>query len=153
MRKNVQLGADIYLEKPMDFDYLRLILLRLAKRMDIEKPEFHTESKTKLVQVENNKSWRLDHQRWVLIAPNQISVSLTPSEYGFLSVLIQHSNQLTTHLSLAKQLGRERCFGYEKALNTLLSRLKTKIKNETGCELEVKSSRGKGYVLMTRIHD
>lgn len=96
-------------------------------------------------------SWELDQLTLCLKSPDKEVISLSAIEFKLLIKLHEHFGQPVSRYDLACFLGRERCENYESYINTLMSRLRRKIREHTEYTFEVKACRGAGYRLGTQM--
>jgi two-component system OmpR family response regulator len=93
---------------------------------------------------EENHYWRLDAERWSLVAPNDREIRLTRSEYGVLAVLLGEPGMVQPREALrAAVSGDIRC---QRVLDVVLSRLRRKVWDCAGLELPLRAARNEGYV-------
>ena len=71
--------------------------------------------------------------------------------YTLIDVLLNHSPNPVSREVLAESLGRDGCENYAGHINTIISRLRKKVREHTDEDIEIKSYRAKGYSLYTRV--
>lgn len=140
--KAVEMGADIYLNKPIDLRYLDACVRSLCRRI-------HQEKTIKKLVAEIEPIWKLDPKNWLLIAPNGEKVELTATEYELVKLLVNNDHKPVKRQEVAKYLNRENSEGYDLAINTMISRLRKKVLKSTGHALSVRAYRGEGYVMVS----
>ncbi|MCT8124581.1 response regulator transcription factor [Alishewanella sp. BS5-314] len=122
-------GADAYLVKPVFLPELLAVLMQLAQRLE---PKIHL-------------TWYLDIIRRTLRSPGGEIIALSHSETSLLSALVEHKGvlnkeqlqcTLTPFLKLSHDYTR---------LDTLVCRLRQKVKMATGEALPLMTIRNKGY--------
>jgi len=127
----LQSGADAYLVKPADVRELRATIEQLVKRLDKPLP-----------------GWHLDANLSRLIAPDGQAVALTGAEFLLLEQLMEVPG---------RQLGREQLNlvlppggdpNGTRRLDSLLSRLRSKVEQETGLALPLRTFRNQGYMFV-----
>jgi two-component system OmpR family response regulator len=130
------LGTDHVLEAPVDERELAAVLrnaLRSGRAIQTSPRE-----------NELHHHWRLEMERWVLIAPNQREVRLTRSEYVVLGLLLDRAGVIQSRATLLE--GMNGCPQRERVLDVLLSKLRRKVRDCTTMELPLRSARNAGYV-------
>lgn len=118
-------GADHYLVKPIKLLELDAILHALSRRV-----------------VTN---WRLDLQAGALFAPQGARLDISHSESKLLELLARHPTQPVGRRQIAETLGYEWLDYDERRLETMVSRLRQRWRNESGTELPLKTARRFGY--------
>lgn len=126
----LSLRADQYLVKPVHLPELVLILQQLADRLPRTRVE----------------TWALWPNGRRLQLPSGELVTLTGTEYRLLAELAQAEGMIrreTLYLNVIAG-ATPRTIDYRR-LDTLVSRLRSKIQRETGCALPLETFRGQGY--------
>ncbi|WP_019831072.1 winged helix-turn-helix domain-containing protein [Sphingomonas sp. PR090111-T3T-6A] len=93
--------------------------------------------------------WRLEADRWVLVAPNLREVRLTRSEYTVLGLLIGNAGAIRSRAELLA--GINGCAERERVLDVLISKLRRKVWDCAQMELPLRSARNAGYVFAGRV--
>lgn len=134
----LQSGADAYLVKPVDLRELCAIIDRLAQRVQ-----------ERLVRAPKvsavNSRWVLLRAQHRLQCPDGQQVALTGSEYLVLDTLLLHRGQAIGREPLQELISPGSTVLDTRRLDTLLSRLRSKVQQETGQELPVHTYRNLGY--------
>lgn len=135
------LGADHVLDTQVDERELTAILRNATRAA----PSRHAAPRT----GETPWRWRLEADRWVLVAPNLREVRLTRSEYTVLGLLIGTAGAIRSRAELLAGInGRaER----ERVLDVLISKLRRKVWDCAQMELPLRSARNAGYVFAGRV--
>ncbi len=121
-------GADIYLTKETDLAVIEACTLRLLKKNFQEKMQ----------------NWSLDTVRRILQAPNETSVKITGREVHLLNVLMSSPGKTFSRTELSNSeiaLSVEE----ERRVDASISRLRAKVKTETGRDLPIEKDYGNGY--------
>ncbi|WOI08971.1 response regulator transcription factor [Thalassospira lucentensis] len=126
------LGADSYLEKPLDVRELELVIRNLSQRVSTSP---HPDSDL----------WVFDASGWTLKAPDGVSVRLSAAEYAIVAALAKAPGKPVTRDTLFLQLGKQPADGEDRSLDVIISRLRQKFV-DTRHSLPLKSARGIGYV-------
>jgi len=132
-------GADVYLAKPFAFAELLARIHALLRRSELPRP---AES-----EVANLTLDPLGHR----VTRNGVSVSLTPTEYAILKVLMRHPGEIVTQSTLAERVwgvGHEK---HKDLLDLHVQRLRQKIDAEEAAPL-IRAVRGQGYILVPPDH-
>jgi len=132
----LEVGADIYLTKPVDMRALTAAVNALWRRL--ERPE-----KT-VVEISQRAKWNLDTRcRW-LYSPEGNRIPLSVQEACLLSVLALHPEGASRE-DIAGRLGFDpRSYDYRR-LETLVSRLRRKLREYMVEDELLRAVRGTGY--------
>ena len=126
-------GADAYLVKPVNLRELKAVIDHLMVRLkNGENP----------VQAD---AWKLDAATFRLHTPGGGAISLTGAEARLLARLFEKPGQVASREILCQHLPPGGLPDETRRLDTLLSRLRAKIEQETGAELPIKTFRNLGY--------
>lgn len=124
-------GADHYLVKPVHLPELSALISRLAERLPSE-----------------TAVWQLLKGQHHLLAPNGQSVSLTGGEFTLVFELAQAEGELTRdYLCRCLQPNSVASVADTRKLDTYFSRLRSKVRQQTGLEFPIHSFRNRGYAL------
>ncbi len=138
-------GADAYLIKPIDIDELTLILRRLQQRTS---PTAQPGSPPAPSHISVGK-WLLDSATGLLRPPVGPPIKLSLSELQLLSRLMKNPEETAVHSELARALGILPEEFNKHRIEVIMSRLRDKVKRETGQSLPVFNKRGVGYIFST----
>lgn len=86
----------------------------------------------------------LDGTNWFLTAPNHRSLTLTATEFAFLSALCSHDGTCQRE-ELMETLARPRSTFGNRHLDAIVSRLRRKIEERTSLPAPIKVVYGVGY--------
>lgn len=139
-RLALSFGVDHVFAKPVDPSELAIILRNLARLSD------NGESMRR--KGEKDDAWVLDHTHWRLIAPNGGIIELMTSEYKLLIMLMARPGVARTREELLQALNARGDGGQGRSLDTLISKLRSKIEAVAGKGVPLRSVRGVGYVFV-----
>lgn len=146
--RGLNLGADLYLVKPINFSELATTLQTLWQRIQHER-----ESTEVIHQREHaGAQWRLFSGDQCLETPNGKTVQLSPQEYKLLSVLGRSPSEV-----FAKEALLDLMFQYDETpelhrIDVILSRLRKKARQHD-ISLPIRSIFGKGLVFVGHIKE
>ena len=130
-------GADVYLNKPVDFEELSSIVCRLAKRVvDVE-------------TLEENNTWKLNSELFLITSPNGKEIELTTNEHICLKLLSQNEEHYATRVALEEKIWGCSDIYTSRRLDVLVSRLRTKLQNQDS--LVIQTHWRKGYCFIQQI--
>lgn len=129
--KALNLGAERYLVKPVDFNEL-VANIHAAMRGRIQK---------------SSHQWLLHQNEWLLISPNEQHITLTASEYFFLRILILAEGKVVSRKEIMEKLFDGKDYvNINDRLDTLVARLRRKAQKELSISLPIKTITATGYV-------
>lgn len=128
-------GADAYLSKPVELELLVATLHSVDRRMRAD------------AMPAPPPGWRLDANGWRLLAPNERSVELNQAERRVLGQLLAAQGEAVSREALIASLTPD-VFDFDPhRLETLVHRLRNKVRAATGVKLPLRAVHGVGYVL------
>ncbi|SIT65735.1 two-component system, OmpR family, response regulator PhoP [Ectothiorhodosinus mongolicus] len=133
----ISAGADTFVPHYAEPGELRAYMKRLATRcqeLAITVPENPAQP-----------SWLLNFRLHTLTTPTDESVTLTGSEALVLHELFVHSGRILSREDLAQRLQPHKSVQDTRRLDTLVSRLRAKMKNHADGEDPIKTYRNMGY--------
>lgn len=132
--QGLSLGADSYLEKPLDVRELEAVIRSLWGRLAPRAPS------------DPDTVWLFSPEDWTLTAPDGLSVRLSTAEYNMVTLLAREPGVAVSRDILFQALGKTASGPEDRSLDVLVSRLRHKF---TASEhtLPLKAVRWVGYVL------
>ncbi|EHP44392.1 two component transcriptional regulator [Cupriavidus basilensis OR16] len=124
-------GADHYLVKPIKLLEFDAILRALGRRV-----------------IAN---WRLDRQACTLVAPAGTRLAVSSNESKLLEMLALHPTEPVNRRQIAEGFGFDWLSYDERRLETMVSRLRQRWRNESGSELPLRTAHRKGYTFAAPI--
>ena len=138
-------GADIYMVKPVDFRELLASVTNLLCRVDeLAQPHGDAES------AEANEGWRLDKRNWALVTPDGVRFRLTSKEYLFIECIASEKLSIVQRRTVLTTLGYEHSEYGNRALESLVYRLRKKL--SPMLDLPIKTVSGTGYSLTSPLY-
>ncbi|WP_420141473.1 response regulator transcription factor [Sphingomonas sp.] len=145
----LSIGADHYLNKPVDLRELETVVRNLARRLHNHLPigeNMPDASDGAAGAGEKEGAWVLDCDAWSLTSPTGIKVDLSAAEYQALVPLLQTPGQPGSRDMINARLGKPRIDPQNRSVDVLISRTRRRIETATGQPLPLRSARGSGYV-------
>ncbi|WMC10274.1 response regulator [Oceanimonas pelagia] len=144
----LEMGADDYLPKPFNpRELLARIKAVLRRQPDTDSAVTH-ETPQRL----RFGPWLLDTARRELVDDKGVTISLSTAEFDLLRVFTRHPNRVLSRdqlLDLAR--GRE-AQAFDRAIDTLVSRLRRKLETDSKNPQLIKTIWGGGYLLAAEVH-
>lgn len=132
-------GADTYLVKPVNPRELTAVISQLMLRLSYTTHDAQAEY------------WQLNLSSLALTAPNGQASALTGAEALIVGYLMRSAGQIVSRNEVIKHLPLGGAPDETRRLDTLLSRLRSKVLQETGEELPVKTFRNLGYSFVGKV--
>lgn len=135
-----QCGADIYMVKPVPAEELAAAIARLGRyRRSAE------------AQERAAATWSYDRTGRRLWAPNGKPVSLSAREAGLIEAVSRSSTGFVSRQDLLDALGDEQAGNSKGKIDTLVSRLRTKVREKTDTALPLVTAHNVGFSFSTPI--
>ncbi|WP_107852062.1 response regulator [Oceanimonas marisflavi] len=144
----LEMGADDYLPKPFNpRELLARIKAVLRRRPDTEPAAAH-EAPQRL----RFGPWLLDTARRELLDDKGVTISLSTAEYELLRVFTRHPNRVLSRDQLLDQARGREAQAFDRAIDTLVSRLRRKLEADSKNPQLIKTIWGGGYMLAAEVH-
>ncbi len=144
MAQGLELGADLYLIKPLDLDVLAAGLASLRRRLAATPRKLAPATPAPVI---SETSWTLQAGDWRLCAPGGLGLDLSRAERAFLKPLFARAGQPVDRETLiAHQTDSPWDFDPHR-LEVLVHRLRSRVRVATGQALPLRALRGLGYLL------
>jgi two-component system OmpR family response regulator len=142
----LEVGADDYVTKPFDQRELLARVKAVLRRIPPggEMPD----GPRPMIQFDD---WRLDVTRRELRSSDDTLVVLSGSEFDLLLAFAEHANRVLTRdqlLDLARGPTHE---AYDRSIDTLVSRLRRKLEDDSKTPVLIRTVRNGGYMFMPRM--
>lgn len=136
-------GADVYLTKPVDINELIAVIESVKRRLTAE-------VETDITTIDS-AIWRLDNAKRNLKKTCGQHIPLTATEGQILYTLAKVAPKPVSRKSLTESIGENYIHYDERRLETLISRLRRKLKLTGSPSATIKAARGQGYQLLFEI--
>lgn len=148
----LEFGADDYLTKPFS---VRTLLARVRALLKFEEnsmaPEEQPDKRISVAhEIYSFQGWQLNISVRRLLSPENIDIVLSGSEYQLLAVFLQHPRKILSREYLLAMLGREQDV-LDRAVDMLVSRLRSKIQDEQTAGQLIQTVRQGGYLFNTEV--
>ncbi|MCG7864826.1 MAG: DNA-binding response regulator [gamma proteobacterium symbiont of Stewartia floridana] len=145
----LEMGADDYLAKPFNPRELLARIKAVMRRMGT----MHEASRQELPQQLNFLGWTLRPASRELTDPQQTLVPLSTAEFTLLMAFVTRPGRVLSRdqlLDLAR--GRE-ARAFDRAIDTLVSRLRRKLRDQPRNPQIIKTVRGGGYLFAAKVEN
>jgi DNA-binding response OmpR family regulator len=152
----LELGADVYLVKPVDFReveaQIKALMRRMQKGADSPPAADHVQAPPAAPAgaspADSRKAWLFDDIEWRIQPPSGAAVPLTATEYKFLSLLVTAPGEAVSRQDISVTLTGRDWDPYSRSIDSLVRRLRIKVEERSGCALPVQAVHGVGYAFV-----
>lgn len=144
--RGLNLGADLYLVKPVNFSELVSALEALWKRMQQDSAGADTTPRAQ----DKAEHWGLLDTEHCLVTPEGSRLPLSPQEYALLNVLGRTSSEIFSKEALLDLMFQHEEDSDPHRIDVILSRLRKKAR-QLNIDLPIRSIFGKGLVFVGKI--
>jgi DNA-binding response OmpR family regulator len=141
----LEVGADDYLAKPFELREL-LARVRAVLRRSRVAPAASGSSDDQ-ARLARFSVFTLDPARRALTVSSSTQVELTGAEFNLLSAFVERGNRVMTRDAIADLIRRDDWDGFDRSIDTLVSRLRRKLAAHVDAAQLIQTVRGEGYVL------
>lgn len=127
----LELGADDYLPKPYD---IRELVARIQSVM----------RRIKGVKVHQDSSFNINEEK-MTISKDSIDLELTLAEYEILKLFLNKKQMVLSREYIANNVNALKWSSSDKSIDVIISRIRSKIGDDTKHPKYIKSIRGAGY--------
>jgi DNA-binding response OmpR family regulator len=147
----LEVGADDYLPKPFELREL-LARVRAVLRRSTPAPPAGaaTESTPQEKEAHFGPFILTPARRSVRIIAGE-AIDLTGAEYNLLAALVDRANRVMTRDAIADLTRKEDWEGFDRSIDTLVSRLRRKLAPHADATALIQTVRGEGYILAANV--
>lgn len=136
----LEIGADVYLVKPVELRELEAQVRSLSRRLQgAAMPAAAGGLATTGAQ------WVYDQLAWALVSPDGGSTKLTANERVFVSLLVERPGEPVSRSAIFKALGKREWDAGDRSVDSMVRRLRAKGEEALGRELPIEAVHGTGY--------
>lgn len=139
----LELGADVYLVKPVELRELEAQIRTLARRLKLA-PAAQPLPAAPAAQPARG-AWVYDQLTWSLTAPEGQAIKLTGNERIFVSLLVVKPGEPVSRPDIFRALGKRVWDSGDRSVDSMVRRLRAKAEEELGRPLPIEAVHGVGY--------
>ena len=140
--RGYELGADLYLVKPIDVRELSFAVKNLISRMG---------NNTEKLLSSKLDAWQLNTENWQLTAPNGECCNLSAKEMELIQKLHQLDGEVLNKYLLGAAMGYSDDEHGKRALESAILRLRRKLANMGCTNTPIKTAHGVGYTFSAKL--
>jgi len=134
----LELGADVYMVKPVDLRELEAQVRALARRLGAP-------AQTVVAPAPAPADWIFDPLAWALVSPDGRKVKLTANERTFVQLLVARPGEPVSRDEVMRALGKRAWDPADRSVDSMVRRLRAKGEELTGGPLPIEAAHGTGY--------
>jgi two-component system, OmpR family, response regulator len=142
----LDLGADDYVTKPFS---TRELVARI--RAVLRRSEGTRNGRMLAPVLYSFAGWTLDARRRELFDPSGVRVELTTAEHELLRIFCERPGEVLGRDQIMKLAQGRRVEPYDRSVDTLVSRLRSKVEPDEGSPQLIKTVRNSGYVFAASV--
>jgi DNA-binding response OmpR family regulator len=136
----LEIGADVYMTKPVELRELEAQIRTLARRMKLSGAAAECAP-----MAATADGWLFDQVGWDLVAPGGASLKLTANERVFVSLLVAKPGVPVSRADIFRALGKREWDPSDRSVDSMVRRLRAKAEEVFGRPLPVDAVHGTGY--------
>lgn len=155
----LEIGADVYLVKPVELRELEAQIRTLARRMKLNETGEEAPSSTvaplataPAASGKAAQGWSYDQLAWNVVAPDGASMKLTSTERVFMALLVKCPGEPVSRSDIFRALGKRDWDSGDRSVDSMVRRLRAKAVENLGRDLPVEAVHGIGYAFAAPIN-
>lgn len=144
----LEIGADVYLVKPIELRELEAQVRTLARRLKVS-PSAATATAAVPAAASSAGStaagWVYDQVAWALLSPKGGMLKLTANERVFVNLLVDRPGEPVSRSDIFRALGKREWDVGDRSVDSMVRRLRAKGEEVLGHPLPIEAVHGTGY--------
>lgn len=145
----LEIGADVYLVKPIELRELEAQVRTLARRLRASPAAAQAVAipvpAPAPVAVAAPAGWIYDQVAWALLAPGGGTLKLTANERVFVNLLVERPGEPVSRADIFRALGKREWDVGDRSVDSMVRRLRAKGEDVLGHPLPIEAVHGTGY--------
>lgn len=138
----LEIGADVYMVKPVELRELEAQVRTLSRRLRVSAAPV---APVPAAPGASADSWSYDQLTWALSAPDGKAVKLTSNERVFVALLVGKPGEAVSRDDIFRALGKRQWDPGDRSVDSMVRRLRAKAAEALGRELPIEAVHGTGY--------
>jgi len=144
----LELGADVYMVKPVELRELEAQVRSLSRRLGMTAPHGDTAPPPPAA------GWVYDQLAWTLVAPSGARIKLTANERVFVTLLVARPGEPVSRDEIMRALGKRAWDPTDRSVDSMVRRLRAKGEEVDGATtLPIEAVHGTGYAFTAPISE
>ncbi|CAA7611773.1 response regulator transcription factor [Magnetospirillum sp. UT-4] len=140
----LEVGADVYMVKPVELRELEAQVRTLARRLKAPAPSPAPASPSPFTPAATG-DWVFDQVAWALVGPDGGMVKLTANERTFIALLVDRPGEPVSRDAVFQALGKRQWDPGDRSVDSMVRRLRAKGAETLGRDLPIEAVHGIGY--------
>lgn len=142
----LEIGADVYLVKPIELRELEAQVRTLARRLKVS-PSVAAAAAAPAASsaAPTTAGWVYDQVAWALLSPKGGMLKLTANERVFVNLLVDRPGEPVSRADIFRALGKREWDVGDRSVDSMVRRLRAKGEEVLGHPLPIEAVHGTGY--------
>lgn len=140
----LEIGADVYLVKPIELRELEAQVRTLARRLKVQ-PSGAVAVAAPAPVAASPAGWAYDQVAWALVSPAGAVLKLTANERVFVNLLVERPGEPVSRADIFRALGKREWDMGDRSVDSMVRRLRAKGEETLGHPLPIEAVHGTGY--------
>ncbi len=141
----LEIGADVYLVKPIELRELEAQVRTLARRLKVSPSVAAAAAPAALSAAPTATGWVYDQVAWALLSPKGGMLKLTANERVFVNLLVDRPGEPVSRADIFRALGKREWDVGDRSVDSMVRRLRAKGEEVLGHPLPIEAVHGTGY--------
>ena len=144
----LEIGADVYLVKPIELRELEAQVRTLARRLKVSGSPVAAPAAAPGMAVASASAaagWIYDQVAWALLSPKGGALKLTANERVFVNLLVERPGEPVSRADIFRALGKREWDVGDRSVDSMVRRLRAKGEEVLGHPLPIEAVHGTGY--------